>query len=85
MNTIGYYFENWNTDFISLSILVNIILLLSGYFYGKIFQKFIKPLGKWIVQYLEFSLFLLFFKYLSILTWVQMERHLVRMFYFGYC
>lgn len=46
MNTIGYYFENWNTDFISLSILVNIILLLSGYFYGKIFQKFIKPLKK---------------------------------------
>ena len=46
MNTIGYYFENWNTDFISLSILVNIILLLSGYFYGKIFQKFIKPLRK---------------------------------------
>ena len=32
MNTIGYYFENWNTNFISLSILVNIILLLSGYF-----------------------------------------------------
>lgn len=46
MNTIGCYFENWNTDFISLSILVNIILLLSGYFYGKIFQKFIKPLKK---------------------------------------
>ena len=46
MNTIGYYFENWNTDFISLSILVNVILLLSGYFYGKIFQKFIKPLKK---------------------------------------
>ena len=46
MNTIGYYFENWNTDFISLSILVNIILLLSGYFYGKIFQKFIKLLKK---------------------------------------
>ena len=46
MNTIGYYFENWNTDFISLSILVNIILFLSGYFYGKIFQKYIKTLKK---------------------------------------
>lgn len=45
MNTIGYYFENWK-DFISLSIIVNIILLLSGYFYGKIFQKYIKPLKK---------------------------------------
>lgn len=46
MNTIGYYFQNWNTDFISLSVVVNIILLLSGYFYGKIFRKFIKPLKK---------------------------------------
>ncbi len=44
--TIGYFFENWNTDIISLSVVVNIFLLLSGYFYGKIFQKFIKPLKK---------------------------------------
>lgn len=44
--TIGYFFENWNTDLISLSVVVNIVIFLSGYFYGKIFQKFIKPLRK---------------------------------------
>ncbi len=46
MNSIGYYFANWNTDLISLSVVVNIVIFLSGYFYGKIFQKFIKPLRK---------------------------------------
>ena len=46
MNSIGYYFANWNTDLISLSVVVNIVIFLSGYFYGKIFQKFIKSLRK---------------------------------------
>ncbi len=46
MNSIGYYFANWNTDLISLSVLANIVIFLSGYFYGKIFQKYIKPLRK---------------------------------------
>ena len=46
MNNIGYYFANWNTNVISLSVVVNIFFLFSGYFYGKIFQKFIKPLKR---------------------------------------
>lgn len=44
MENIGYFFENWNSDFISISVLVVLIFMISGFFYGKIFQKFIKPL-----------------------------------------
>ena len=42
---IGYYFSNWNTNPVSISVLVVLILLLSGYFYGRVFQRFIKPLN----------------------------------------
>lgn len=41
---IGYYFANWNSNPISISVLVVLVLLLSGYFYGRVFQRFIKPL-----------------------------------------
>lgn len=46
LETIGYFFENWDSDFLSISVVINIVLLLSGYFYGKIFQKYIKQLKK---------------------------------------
>ena len=40
MEDIGYYFTNWNTDVISIGVVINVVLLLSGYFWGKLFQKF---------------------------------------------
>lgn len=42
--TIGYYFEHWNTNVFSLSCLTVLILLISGYFYGRLLQHFIKAL-----------------------------------------
>ena len=42
--TIGYYFEHWNSNLFSVSIVMVLILILTGYFYGCVFRKFIKPL-----------------------------------------
>ena len=44
MEDIGYYFTNWNTDVISIGIIICLVLLLSGYFWGKLFQRFAKSL-----------------------------------------
>ncbi|MBR2670508.1 MAG: hypothetical protein IKE36_12015 [Solobacterium sp.] len=41
---IGYYFEHWNTNLFSISVLCCLVLIVSGYFWGKIFQKFFKSL-----------------------------------------
>lgn len=42
--SIGYYFRNWNSNVISISVLIVAVLLLSGYFYGKLFERFFKSL-----------------------------------------
>jgi len=44
MQDLSFYFENWNTNMVSISAVICLVLTLSGYFYGKIFQKYIKPL-----------------------------------------
>lgn len=46
MEELGYYFTNWNSDVISIGVLINVILIISGYFWGKLFQKFAKSLKK---------------------------------------
>ena len=46
MQDIGYYIQNWNTDMVSVAAIICILLVVSGYFYGKIFQHFIEPLKK---------------------------------------
>ena len=42
--TIGDYFINWNSDIISISAVLVLVLMLSGYFYGRIIQKYIPVL-----------------------------------------
>ena len=42
--SIGYYFQNWNSDVISISAVMAAIILLSGYFYGRVFQRFCRQL-----------------------------------------
>lgn len=42
--TLSYFFENWNTDVVSIGCLLVLILLASGYFYGRLYQKFIPSL-----------------------------------------
>lgn len=44
LENIGYFFENWNSDFISISVIIVLLLMISGFFYGKVIQRFIKPL-----------------------------------------
>ena len=43
-DVIGYYFEHWDSNFISISVLITLLFVVSGYFYGKVFQKFCKSL-----------------------------------------
>lgn len=43
---IIYYIQNWNTDVLSMGITLAIILMISGYFWGRFLQKFIKPIRK---------------------------------------
>ncbi|MDY3234903.1 MAG: hypothetical protein SOW94_10190, partial [Erysipelotrichaceae bacterium] len=41
---ISFYFSHWNTDYVSLAILIVGILMLSGYFWGRLIQHYAKPL-----------------------------------------
>ena len=41
---IGYYFANWNSDVISISAIIVLVILLSAYFYGRVFQRLIPSL-----------------------------------------
>ncbi|MBQ9329172.1 MAG: hypothetical protein IJ225_11655 [Solobacterium sp.] len=41
---IGYYIQNWNTDAFSIGCVLVLALIISGYFYGCVFRKFIRPL-----------------------------------------
>ncbi len=41
---ISFYFSHWNTDYVSLSILMVGILMLSGYFWGRLIQHYAKSL-----------------------------------------
>ena len=43
---IGYYLAHWNSDPFSLGCLIVLVILISGYFYGCIFRRFIEPLKK---------------------------------------
>ncbi len=43
---IGYYLQNWDSDLFSIACLLAIFLLISGYFYGKAFQKLIPAIEK---------------------------------------
>ncbi len=44
--TLSYFFENWNTDVVSIGCLLAGILILSGYFWGRFFQKICPSLQK---------------------------------------
>lgn len=41
---IGYLFAHWNSDPVSLGILSVLVLMVSGYFYGRVYQRFIPAL-----------------------------------------
>ena len=43
---IGYYLQHWNSDAFSLGCLAVLVILLSGYFYGCVFRRFIEPLER---------------------------------------
>ena len=49
---ISYYLNHWNDNMFSISILITLVLMLSGYFYGKIFQKYIKVLKRFDCTFL---------------------------------
>ncbi len=65
--TLGYYIENWNTNLFSISVLVCLVFIVSGYFWGKIFQKFIPSLkdadGTFIGIFFIFALFQIYAYY----------------------
>ena len=44
--TLSYFFENWNSDVVSIGCLLAGILMLSGYFWGRFFQKICPSLQK---------------------------------------
>jgi len=44
--SVSYFFQHWNSDVVSIGCLLVLILLVSGYFYGRLFQKFIPSLKK---------------------------------------
>ena len=46
MQDLNYYFQNWNTNPVSISAVICCLFIVSGYFYGKVMQKFIEPLKK---------------------------------------
>ncbi len=46
MDELSFYFQNWNTNMISISALICAVMMLSGYFYGKVFEHFISPLKR---------------------------------------
>lgn len=59
---IGYYFANWNTNLLSISVVVCLILYLAGYFYGKIYEKYIPVLKKLDCTFLGLITILGFFQ-----------------------
>ncbi|MCR5449565.1 MAG: hypothetical protein K6F23_09215, partial [Solobacterium sp.] len=46
MGDLSYFIEHWNTDMVSVGAVICLILLVSGYFYGKIIQNYVEPLKK---------------------------------------
>ncbi len=44
--TLGYFIENWNADVVSLGVFSALLIALSGYFYGRLYQRFIPALKK---------------------------------------
>ncbi|MBP3890745.1 MAG: hypothetical protein J6D29_01090 [Solobacterium sp.] len=63
METIGTYLENWNSNYISLSVLITLILLTSGYFYGRLFERFAKSLKAIDATFLGFFFILSVFQF----------------------
>lgn len=62
IETIGTYIENWNTNFISISVLITFIFLTSGYFYGRLFERFAKSLRYVDASFLGFFFILAAFQ-----------------------
>ena len=44
--TLGYFIENWRSDVVSLGVFSAFVIVLSGYFYGRLYQRFIPALRK---------------------------------------
>lgn len=51
---IQYYLEHWNTNVISLSVLITLVFLLAGYFYGCALKKLAPSLKKVDTTFLGF-------------------------------
>ena len=58
MEGLTYYIQNWDTNMVSMGAVLCLILVVSGYFYGKILQNFIEPLEKIDATFL--GIFLIF-------------------------
>jgi len=72
--SLSYFFENWNTDVVSIGCLLVLILLVSGYFYGRLFQKFIPSLKNKDCTFLGvFTIFAVFQIYVFYIVSVRGE------------
>ena len=46
LQSLGYFVENWNRDVVSLGIFSALGIAASGYFYGRLYQRFIPAIKK---------------------------------------